>query len=51
MCRGGTMVECRPCNPKVRSSNLGTDQNFEKVSCDMSELKNDSPTIVYLKRT
>ena len=51
MCRGGAMVECRPCNPKVRGSNLGTDQNFEKVSCDTSELKNDSPTIVYLKRT
>ena len=28
---------CRPCNPKVRSSNLGTDLNFEKVSRDMSD--------------
>ena len=51
MGRCSTMDECRPCNPKVWSSNLGTDQNFEKVSCDTSELKNDSPTIVYLKRT
>ena len=25
MCRGGAMDECRPCNPKVRGSNLGTD--------------------------
>ena len=39
MCRGGAMDECRPCNPKVRGSNLVADKNFEKVSRDTSELQ------------
>ena len=37
VCSRGAMDERRTRNPKVGGSNLGTDHNFEKVSCDRSE--------------